>query len=53
VNHERLGHDVAHLHARVQRGVRVLKNYLHLAPQLSQIFRPERQHVFRFKPDFA
>ena len=37
VDHERVGDDRAHALARVERGVRILEDHLHLAPQ-----RPQR-----------
>ncbi len=40
---QRLGQDVAHLHARVQRGERVLEHHLHAPPQRPQL--PGRQVV--------
>src|SRR5205085_3860890 len=53
VNHQRLGDDLADLHARVERGIRVLKDDLHFAPQLPQRSRVERQQILPFKVDFA
>jgi hypothetical protein len=49
VNDERLGNYVADLHARVERRVRVLENYLHLPPYLAQLFSIEREYVSTLK----
>jgi hypothetical protein len=35
----------ARSHARIKGAERVLKNYLHLAPQLAQLFRRESEHI--------
>src|SRR6185369_8756971 len=51
MNYERLANDVADLHARIQRGVRILKNDLHLAPGLAQFFFVERENVSTFEVD--
>src|ERR1043166_1094093 len=53
VNHERLGNDVANLHTRIQRRVRILKNDLHLAPHLAQLFLPKRENVASLKKNLA
>jgi hypothetical protein len=37
VEADRLGDDVAHLHARVDRGIRVLEDHLHLAAVAVQL----------------
>ena len=37
MNPWRLAHDVAHAHARVQRGIRVLKDHLNLQGRLARV----------------
>ncbi len=44
---ERLGDNIAHRHARIQRGVRVLKNKLHMTPEAREIATTEVHHVHR------
>ena len=43
VDQERLGNDVAHRHARIERGVRVLEDHLHVPPYGPQP-RPRQRH---------
>ena len=47
VDHHRLRHDAAHAHARVQRGVGVLEDHLHLPPVGAQIAPRERGQIDR------
>jgi hypothetical protein len=42
---ERLGHDVAHVHAGVERGVVVLKDHLHAPAQRPHLRGRERRDV--------
>ena len=49
VNHERLGHNVAHAHARVEARIWVLKDDLHLAPERAQIAALELQDILVLK----
>ena len=37
MNAQRLGDDVAHPPARIERGIGVLEDHLHLAPQRPQL----------------
>ena len=39
MNLESFTHDVAHAHARVERGVGILKDDLHLPPRVAQLAR--------------
>jgi hypothetical protein len=45
VNHEWFADDVADLHRGIQRRVGILKDDLHLAAELAQLFLVEREHV--------
>ena len=47
VDHHRLRHDAAHAHARVQRGVGVLEDHLHLPPVGAQVAARERGQIDR------
>ena len=51
VDCERLREDIPHLHTRIQRRVRILKNDLHLATNLTQLFPVERENVASFEID--
>ncbi len=53
MNHERFFDDVADAHARVERGVRILEDDLHLATRLAQAIAGEAQHVFPLKANFS
>jgi hypothetical protein len=53
VNRQRLAHDFAHAHPRVQRSKGILKNHLHLPPLLPQFFAAERQQILPVEFDFA
>jgi hypothetical protein len=45
VNQERLGDDVENLHARVQGGIGILKDGLHLAAKAAQFRAGQAGHV--------
>ena len=53
VDRQRLAHDIADAHARVERRVRILKDDLQMPPRLAQLARPEREHVLILEPHFA
>jgi hypothetical protein len=53
VNRQRLAHDFAHAHPRVQRSKRILKNHLHLPALPPQLFAAKRQQILPVKLDFA
>jgi hypothetical protein len=51
VDPQRLGDDVAHGHARVERGVRVLEDDLHLPPDLTHLAAAEPRDVAPVEDD--
>ncbi len=53
VDLHRLGHDVAHGHAWVQRGVRILEDHLQVAPHLPHLGAVERGQVAAVEDDVA
>src|SRR2546427_4765208 len=48
-----LAHNVAHPHARVKRGVWILKDNLHLPAHVAHLARREPKEVLSLKDDFA
>src|SRR5262249_45938601 len=53
MNDQGLADDGADAHARVERGIGVLKDDLDVASQRAQFLAVERQHVLAVKPDLA
>src|SRR5689334_12677180 len=53
VDPQRLGHDLADGHARVERRVRILEDDLQLTAGLAQRRAPLRRELFAFEPDGA
>ena len=53
VGAERLGNEVEHAHAGVQRRVWVLENHLDIAPQGFQLFGRHFGNILAFKQHFA
>ena len=53
VLHQRLGDDRPYRHARVQAGLRVLKDHLHLRAEFPQIIALQRRQVMFAQPDFT
>src|SRR5207302_5919771 len=53
VNHQRLSDDVLDLHAPIERGIRILKDDLHLAAQLAQLALAHRGYVASFELNIA
>ena len=53
VRNQRLLQQLANGHARIQRGIRILKDQLHVAAFLAHGFRVERAEVFTLEVDFA
>lgn len=51
VNNQRLFQNIDHTLARVQRGIRILKNHLHLFAQAVEIVLPVALDVFSLKFD--
>ena len=51
VDDQRLGHDLAEGHARVERGVRILEDELHVAPVGLQVLAAQLAHVGTLKTD--
>ena len=49
VNAQRFAHDVADGHPRIERGVGVLEDDLHLFAQLAHVFATEQLHVAAFE----
>ncbi len=46
MNHQRLGHDFFHAHARVERGEGVLKDDLHIAAKMAKLAAEEASTTF-------
>src|SRR3546814_5569406 len=53
VDEHRLGYDVADLHARVQRAVRILENHLHAPPPGDQFSLSQQAQILTFVKDLA
>src|SRR5262249_23799310 len=53
VNDQRLAYDRTDCHARIERGIRILKNDLHVAAQSPQLRSVERCDVRTLKPHLA
>ena len=53
VDHERLADDRADCHARVERGVGILKDDLHIAAERAQFAAGQRRRVLALEPDLA
>src|SRR5262249_37515510 len=53
VNDQRLAYDRTDRHARIERGIRILKNDLHVAAQGPQLRSVERCDVRTLKPPLA
>jgi len=53
VHDERLGDDRGHVHARIQRRVRILKNDLHVAPHPAHVAGAESEDILTFEFDAA
>ena len=49
VQQKRLRNDLAHAHTRIERRIWILKNYLHLLPQIFYLFRAIVEYVFAFE----
>ena len=50
---QRLGNQAADGHPRIQTGVRILKDHLHLAPHLADVFTAEPGQLLAEQPDAA
>src|SRR6516225_4370650 len=53
MNGQRLAYDRADCHARIERGIRILENDLHVAAQRPQLGPVERRDVRTLKPHLA
>jgi hypothetical protein len=53
VQGERFGEQLLHGHARIERGVRVLKDDLHLAPERSQLLLIEGENIATVEAQLA
>src|SRR5437763_16312927 len=53
VNHQRLSDDVLNLLPRIERGIRILKDDLHLAAQFAQLALAHRGYVASFELNVA
>src|SRR5262249_7173389 len=53
MNGERLADDRPNRHSWVQRGIRILKNDLHVAAFSTQVLFPKRQQISTIEPDNA
>src|SRR3990172_7181655 len=49
VDHKRLAHDLFHGHARIQAGIRILEDHLHLAAHLAHAFALQMDQVDSLK----
>ena len=53
VNKQRLANNVLHLHARIERSVRILEHHLHLGAQRTNLLLGELRHVFALKENLS
>ena len=53
MDHQRLGDDLFHAHARVQRGKGILKDDLHIAAQAAQLAAASGEHVLPVEGNVA